>query len=91
MNNFIQNLIRINRTLFITINQSHLAPTNRFFIAITNLGGVSCQILLILGFSFIPVTTELGLRLGIVKLVVTGIVRCPHETNHRHRYFHYCY
>ena len=82
MNSLFQNLIRIDRTLFITINQSQMLWLNRFIKVITNLGGVGFQTTLVIGLILNPATQEFGLKLGIVQLVVT-----LHHCCYRCRFF----
>lgn len=68
-------LVRADQSLFLTINRRHIGYLNRFFLIITNMGGLTSHVCLIAILTMLPSTRQLGIRLGYVQIVVTAVVQ----------------
>lgn len=68
-------LMKTDEELFFIIYGSQKACWNKFFNMLTNLGGTFSQIFLIILLSAVPSTRDIGIKLGIVQIVVTAIVQ----------------
>jgi undecaprenyl-diphosphatase len=75
MNDIKNVLLKTDEELFFIIYGSQKARWNAFYNIITNLGGTSSQIFLVILLSAIPSTRAVGLKLGFMQLLVTAIVQ----------------
>jgi undecaprenyl-diphosphatase len=68
-------LKKTDEELFFIIYGSQKTCWNKFFNILTNLGGTSSQVFLIIFLATVPSTRIVGIKLGFVQIVVTAIVQ----------------
>lgn len=78
-------LIRADESLFFKIYGPQDSRGNKLFALVTNLGGVTSQVLLILLLTSIPATRPIGLRLGYIQIIVTAIIQAIKKLTSRTR------